>query len=133
MMKVISIKQPWAWLIVNRYKPLENRTWNTNYRGELGIQASLGFDKEGYEFVHSLFQHIAMPSPHEFQRGGIVGMANLLHCIPPAESHLLTQLDARWYNPGCHAWILGDAETLPFMPCKGKLGFFNVDYPTRAA
>lgn len=33
MMKAISILQPWAWLIVNRYKPVENRGWYTFFRG----------------------------------------------------------------------------------------------------
>ena len=27
-MKALSIRQPWAWLIVNGYKDVENRTWD---------------------------------------------------------------------------------------------------------
>src|SRR5437763_3986357 len=38
--KVIVIRQPWAWLIVNGFKDIENRTWATRYRGPLIIQAS---------------------------------------------------------------------------------------------
>ena len=40
-MKVISIKQPWASLIIAGYKVYEFRTWKTKYRGELYIQASV--------------------------------------------------------------------------------------------
>ena len=29
----LSIRQPWAWLIVNGYKDIENRDWKTHYRG----------------------------------------------------------------------------------------------------
>jgi hypothetical protein len=39
-MKVIVIRQPWAWLIVNGFKDIENRSWATRYRGPLLIQAS---------------------------------------------------------------------------------------------
>jgi ASCH domain len=34
-MKVIVIRQPWAWLIVNGIKDIENRSWRTRYRGPL--------------------------------------------------------------------------------------------------
>ena len=32
-MKVIVVRQPWAWLIVNGFKDIENRSWMTRYRG----------------------------------------------------------------------------------------------------
>ena len=33
-MKVLTIKQPWASLIMLGYKRFEFRSWKTNYRGE---------------------------------------------------------------------------------------------------
>ncbi len=33
-MKGLTIKEPWASLIVNGYKKYEFRSWKTNYRGE---------------------------------------------------------------------------------------------------
>ena len=36
-MKVIVVRQPWAWLIVHGYKDIENRSWRTRYRGTLLI------------------------------------------------------------------------------------------------
>ena len=39
-MKAISIKQPWASLIVHGIKDIENRTWATKYRGKVLIHAS---------------------------------------------------------------------------------------------
>ncbi|HHY88739.1 MAG TPA: ASCH domain-containing protein, partial [Chloroflexi bacterium] len=38
-MKALSVRQPWAWLIAQGYKTVENRTWATNYRGPLLIHA----------------------------------------------------------------------------------------------
>jgi hypothetical protein len=42
IIKVIVVRQPWAWLIVQGFKDIENRSWNTRYRGPLLIQASAG-------------------------------------------------------------------------------------------
>ena len=44
-MKVLSIKNPWATLIINGYKKYEFRTWKTKYRGKILIHASLGIEK----------------------------------------------------------------------------------------
>lgn len=38
-MKVLTIKEPFATLIKNKVKYIETRSWKTNYRGELYIQA----------------------------------------------------------------------------------------------
>src|SRR5216683_3431530 len=43
-MKALSIQQPFAWLIVNGYKDIENRTWNTNYKGFVLIHAGKQVD-----------------------------------------------------------------------------------------
>ena len=43
-MKVLSIRQPWAWLIMTGLKDVENRTWNTDFRGQFAIHASRKFD-----------------------------------------------------------------------------------------
>jgi len=39
-MKALTIKQPWAQLIVDGIKDIENRTWKTNFRGRVYIHAS---------------------------------------------------------------------------------------------
>jgi hypothetical protein len=52
-MKALSVRQPWAWLIVNNYKPYENRTWSTKVRGPILIHASNAFDKAGYTWVRA--------------------------------------------------------------------------------
>ena len=40
-MKVLTIKEPFATLIMNEIKHIETRSWKTNYRGEIYIQASI--------------------------------------------------------------------------------------------
>ena len=41
-MKVLSLKEPFATLIMDKDKMIETRSFKTNYRGELYIHASLG-------------------------------------------------------------------------------------------
>ena len=40
-MKAITIKQPWASLIVEGIKDIENRTWKTSFRGRVLIHAGM--------------------------------------------------------------------------------------------
>ena len=77
----LSIQQPWAWLIVNGHKPVENRDWPTRLRGTIGIHAGKKFDREGYDFVRRHFPRIRMPDPEAFERGGVVGGAVLMDCV----------------------------------------------------
>ena len=44
MIPVLSVRQPWAGLIVKGIKAIENRTWRTHYRGDLLIHASGKWD-----------------------------------------------------------------------------------------
>ena len=57
-MKVLTIKQPWASLIIEGYKRFEFRSWKTNYRGELLIHAGKSIDKEAYERLKGYLKEI---------------------------------------------------------------------------
>jgi hypothetical protein len=48
-MKALSIRQPWAWLILNAGKDIENRDWPTHFRGRFLIHASKGMTHDEYE------------------------------------------------------------------------------------
>ena len=122
--RALSIKQPWAWLIVNGYKTVENRNWNTKFRGGFIVHAGKSFDKDGYEDVKSKFPEITMPEIKDFERGGVVGEVFLDHVIPQSQYSLLTSDDKKWFI-GKYGFILSEAKRLPFQPCKGKLGFFT--------
>ncbi|MCT4602469.1 MAG: ASCH domain-containing protein [Marinifilum sp.] len=118
-MKALSIRQPWAWAIVHGYKPVENRSWKTNFRGRIYIHASKTFDKEGYEMIKEHAQELGikdMPKPEEIERGGIVGTATLTNCV--------SEYPSPWYF-GEYGFVLENAKPLNFIPCKGKLNFFK--------
>ena len=48
-MKCISIRQPWASLIIHHGKDIENRDWGTNVRGRVLIHAAKGCTREEWE------------------------------------------------------------------------------------
>lgn len=124
-MNALSVRQPWAWLLVNGFKPIENRTWPTKQRGTFLIHASLAFDMDAYRRLPLLFPEIKLPAPEEFERGGIVGHADLVECLPPGSHQMLSVQDRRWYQ-GEYGFVVTNAKPLPFRPLKGKLNFFNV-------
>lgn len=126
-MKALSIKQPWAWLIVHGYKNVENRDWPTHHKGPFLIHAGKKFDMEGYEWVKAHFPEIPLPLPSEFPLGGIVGHSTLRKCVPPG-SIMLTEDHDRWYQ-GQYGFILECSAPITFFPLKGKLRFFNAIHP----
>jgi hypothetical protein len=119
----LSIRQPWAWLIVHGFKDVENREWPTNFRGRVLIHAGKAMPRSYYdEQVGALARHGLLPAGFpiydELARGGIVGEARIVDCV---QGH-----PSPWYIDGQHAFVLRDARPLPFYPVNGRLGFFDV-------
>ena len=119
-MKALSVRQPWAWLIANNYKDIENRKWWTDFRGEFLVHTGKTFDREGYHWVKSNTE-IQMPEIDEFPKGGIVGMAELIDCV--------THYNSRWFF-GPYGFVIKNAKPLKFVPLRGRLQFFSVPLET---
>lgn len=125
-MKALSIRQPWAWLIVNGYKDIENRRWKRipRFTGELYIHASLGCTKveyrEAVEFAHSIDPSIPVPPLEALERGGLVGKVVVEGVVERSRSP--------WFV-GRIGLVLCKPETQDFIPCKGQLGFFTPTAP----
>lgn len=144
-MPVLSIRQPWAGLIVLGFKDIENRTWKTPQamigkdflihagkqpdpavidRQEHNPIVSAAFALASRCGVHGhSFDQAVQSHPQAFNMGGIVGMARIVTC--------LTDSGSCWASPerGTFHWLLGNRNALPFHQCKGSLGMFFVDYP----
>ena len=114
-MKALSIQQPWAWLIVNNYKDIENRDWWTRERGRVYVHAGKKIDTDAIEYLRE--RHPEIPLPERFETGGIVGSVVISGCTVESES--------KWFF-GKFGFMLEEAETLPFRPYRGALGFFEV-------
>lgn len=121
-LRAISIRQPWAWLIVNGIKDVENRNWRTHYRGPVLVHAGLKIDLDAYGYVEEFVsENLYIPPPEELECGGIVGVTSIIDCKN-------TPCGSPWHRKGSHGFILRESKPLPFMPLKGKLNFFKVDY-----
>ena len=119
-LKAISIRQPWAWLIVNGYKDIENRVWSTNVRGPVLIhagQSKSDTTAEALAFIKRKYRVANLPDT--FETGGIVGLAEITGCV---KSHR-----SKWFQ-GPYGWIMANAQRLPFKPVKGHLKFFTPDF-----
>jgi hypothetical protein len=112
----LSIRQPWAWFIINGYKDIENRTWSTKYRGFFYVHAGLTFDEDGYDLIKAKFR-ISMPRPTEFERGGLIGIVKLIDCV--------TSHKSPWFE-GPFGFILSDPQPIEFIRLAGRLRFFPV-------
>jgi hypothetical protein len=137
-MKALSIRQPWAWLIVRpdltcpgkrsiadlagEIKDIENRSWPTKVRGRVLVHAAQGMTQREYDEVSLMllddsFKVDTMPTFKALQRGGIIGSVDIVDCVTTSESP--------WFF-GEFGFVLRDAKPLPFVPFKGSLGFFEV-------
>lgn len=143
-MRALSIRQPWAWLIVNGYKDIENRDWRIGRKpGFGGAYRDRELDFPARIYVHTgksmdvgsweeyirhrltkaqwkLFREL-----EEFPLGAIVGEIDIVACIEAADYP-------------CSPWFMGKYGFVLYnpvaykqpIPYPGRLGFFNVEIPS---
>ena len=123
----LSIRQPWAWLIVNGFKDVENRTWRTHFRGRIYVHAAKGMTRAEYDEARRVALHIRpaieLPAYEEMERGGIVGAVDVTGC-EACDFDERKPEQSPWAI-GPFAFTLANAEALPFRACRGSLGFFK--------
>jgi len=125
-MKALSIRQPWAWLILQGSKDIENRSRRTHYRGELLVHAGKSMDQYGRDTAEALVSMARKAGwefdpEHELVRGAITGRVTVIDCV---ETH-----DSEWFE-GPFGYVL-DPNSAQFLkkpiPMNGRLGFFDVE------
>ncbi len=130
-MKVLSLLQPWASLVVSGFKKIETRSWTTAYRGPLLIHASLG--KSGKPFAR--FPEISrrIPDFSVLPFGAIIGEVRLEEVIrfEGGDDDFLRNITLEEkafgdFSAGRYGFVLKNA--VPFeepIPAKGKLGLWE--------
>lgn len=120
-MIALSIRQPWAWMILNAGKDIENRDFVTAFRGRTLVHAGLAMRWQDYDLavatMHDIDPSVQVPLYEELQRGGIVGSVEIVECVRTSRSP--------WFV-GQVGWVLRNPTPLRFTPFKGRLQFFNV-------
>jgi len=120
-MKALSIRQPWASLILFAGKDIENRCWPTSIRGRVLIHAAKGCTRAEWEgaieFARDITGRPIKADPKAIWRGGIIGSVEIVDCVKNS--------DSPWFV-GQYGFVLRNPEPATFMPYKGQLGFFDV-------
>ena|ERR1700754_4010984 len=112
-MKAITIHQPWAALIADGLKPIENRTWQTSYRGPLLIHAGKKFDPDGAAKAADYGLE-----EEDFVHGAVIAVCHLVNITRDSTSE--------WAIPGQYHWRLHGARPLTHpIPCRGAQQLWN--------
>lgn len=131
-MPALSVRQPWAWAILHGGKDIENRSgrWWARVklpRGMIALHASSGCTRQEYEQAAEAIAEAGgamvepLPPLEELPRGGIVGTMRITERVLMSPSP--------WFI-GPIGLALADRVPVPFRPCQGALGFFEVPAPS---
>ena len=109
-MKTLSIRQPWADLIIQGRKTLELRTWTVKYRGPLAIHASQTVER-GACLAHGL-------DPDLVTTGAVIGIVDLAaikELDAPAYVARQTEhlADNAWDGGPLYGWQLANPRRYP--------------------
>lgn len=118
----ISVRQPWASLIVCGLKSVELRTWATDYKGPLYIHAAKRLDD------HAMRRFMVEDPP----RGCLIGTVELVEVeklTSPRWHELAVQhLNNGPYASGLYAWHLAEPRQMgEVIPYSGVRGLFPVE------
>ena len=126
LMKVLTIKQPWASLIIDGHKRYEFRSWKTNYRGKLLIHVGMSLERD----MVDRFKDYNL----DYIKGAIIGEVELVDCIlvDSKFNQELRELDPIVYGRSNHvetyAWKLNNIIKYDKpIYIKGKLGLWNYE------
>lgn len=120
----LSIRQPWAVSIIRGGKDIENRSWNTNFRGKFLIHAAAKVTQAEIDAWRIFCADLPMDwakdlTMTKLELGGIVGEADLVDVV--------TASDSPWFC-GPFGFVLRNIKPLPFVRVRGALGFFKPEF-----
>ena len=133
-MKTLSIRQPWASLIIKGFKDVENRSWRTSIRGEIAVHASASKTEDNWDdaiITASMIQTITFSEAEKWlietigefdklPRGAILGTVEIADC--KRERMSPWHFDENW-----GFYLQNPKELKKPIPAKGKLGFWDFD------
>ena len=117
-MKALSLKQPWAKLIVSGKKTIETRKWKTNFRGKFFIHASKNSD---LEYADELgFKNLIT--------GEIIGVAELVDVKEYKNKEEFDRDYKKHFAKSFvkYGFILKNTKRINPIKYKGQLNFFEI-------
>src|SRR5262245_45789642 len=128
-MHALSLRQPWAALVVAGRKTVEVRRWTTRRLGRILIHAAKLIDERPEAWRH------VPPGLKEMAalRGGIIGSVELVRCVRYrsveefAKQQALHLNELAWFEgPRMYGFVLANPTPLKFRACAGQTRFFRV-------
>jgi hypothetical protein len=126
----LSIKQPWATLVIHGRKQIEIRRWSTARRGRVLIHAGRIADERTEAWAHvpeDLFEFTQM-------RGGIIGAVDLIDCVAYRSLEQFARDRAQhlnepsWFEkPVLYGFRIANPTVTPFRRYPGWVRFFDVE------
>lgn len=125
-MTALTIRQPWAWFIVNGYKDIENRSWKPTEKW-LGKRflvhaGQKRLTKEDFEDFLDIVKDLKIKrypkSIDDFDYGAVVGSVILSNVVRNSKSE--------WAGRGNYHFELTSAKKMKPKKRKGQLGFFKI-------
>jgi hypothetical protein len=122
--KALSIRQPWAELIIRGIKDVENRSWSTEHRGPLAIHAARTFglnldapeERKEYEYLRDEYGI----DKDALVFGALVGTVEVIE--------VTKQVKSKWHLQGNWGWYLKNAKRLEKpVSMRGMPGLFEVE------
>lgn len=149
-MRILTVRQPWAWAIIHGGKDVENRVRNIagNYRGPIAIHAALKNDHAAWVALGRTNLTVytqAMDTRLPLVGGVILGVVNLVdvhHAVPDELGRIRCNdvIDAQGaWGPACSTWaeeatyhlVLANPRPLTTpIPYRGALGLRRLDDAT---
>ena len=142
-MKAITVKQPWASLIVEGIKDIENRTWKTNFRGRVLVHAGMAKTSGLMARYLSYDQHIEFRKKVGYSGldfleplGCIIGSVEIVDCVINHPSILAEKtINKTYWKDGknyiekvkpIYNWVLSNPIKFKKpISAKGKLSFWE--------
>jgi ASCH domain. len=127
-MKVLSVRQPWAWALIFGGKDIENRYWTTKYRGPIAIHASKGLTRKEFEIAKEYMLEIIprVPNMDELDRGAIIGIVDLVDITQNTDSPWFEGPDI--FGKENFGWVVTNPRPVVPKFYTGGLGLRDLKY-----
>lgn len=113
-LRVLSVRQPWAWAILHAGKDIENRSWTTAHRGLIAIHAG----RLPAPSAREKLVEMGVEVPSELPTGVLLGLVDLVDVVRGIESP--------WAFEGHWHWVLANPRSLAEpVPLLGRQSLFR--------
>ena len=129
-MRVLTVRHPWASLLIHGTKRVENRTWPTAYRGPVAIHTSTKPEpRQRWQHRLNLLDVEGLPQ----HPGCIIGVAELTDVHRAGGCCPIWGFQEADGRPVWH-WMLVDPQPIdPPIPHRGRLGLWKPSVELSAA